>query len=384
MALNPPVVAPLTGGKLQTTTNVVASQSYADASPTDQLFFAWGNFDLKDGAPDPAHLTNPVTFPINANQVCDGTATMWTMIQDHLQNIAYSDTAIVTIDNSGNTLGAATLTAVDKSDPAKGMTVVFTGKPTNVDFNLGMLDRARISWTIYNEDGTPAPGNSADSPYVKEVVSLNNDNGYSRPGNVPTYTTTVAPAPVGKQYVLLVYLVVQAYAPRTDTNGNKYPQCGQTFRSAPARATGDDLFGPDTDTVPAPLYTNAQNGILDLSQFTGDIPLTIPQTPLISEDYALFTGSGKDAQSQSVPAARWTVNNGFNVLKTPYTGATIPRSFVDAVPDGGSYTISYTAQKINKTSPTTTVTIKKGGTPPPDASVGQLFGWGNSTFDVLG
>lgn len=379
MSLNAPVVAPLQNGKLQQKANVVASQNYVDPSPTDVLYLYWGNNLPSMGAPEKNNLTNPVPFPIASNMVCDGSVTVWCSIEDKAGNIAYSDTNTLTIDKSGNTLAPATLAAVDKNAPAKGMTVSFSGKPTEVTFSLVMTNPAQITWTIYNANGTPVDNVPDHNPYVRNIPFLT-DGGFN--SGTSTYTTTVTPVPVGTQYVELVYSVTQSYT-RGAGDGTAYPRSVQIFNSAKVTATGNDLFNPAVASIPAPLFTDASNNTLDLSQVAGDIKVTIPQTPSIVQDSITFTGSGKDAGGNTAIGSGWVTNNIYTVATTPFNGAAIPRAYVERVPDGGSYTIFYTSRNTGLTSASTTVTIKKGGTPV-IGTAGILFGWGNADSGVLG
>lgn len=365
-----PVVGPLDNNQLTTDVDVRVTVNYADVGSCDAVHVRWGTYPMLDtDGPTP---DDPVaSIPVPPCHICDGHVVVWFSAQDELGNIAYSDPLPLSIETGGKKLlRAASVEPVDADAPAGGMRVTV---PESLEFALTLDagDLLTVYWDIYLPPGD-APQRSSQRDF--RLAQSAGACGFTTPPLIPV--------PKDPQFVVVYYSVLKAIAAGTDSAGVGYPHSEQMFRSQSVTKHVQDLWpGSPSPMFPAPLFLDAVDGVIDLAVVTGDVRIEIPSTDAIRDVLVTFYGDGKDpGTGAAYPGSHWQ-SAPVVVPQTPYNGTPVPRRYVEAVPDGGTYVVYYIARAA-ASAMSEAVTIRHGSRPP-SGDTGSLWGWGDSAWGTL-
>ncbi len=317
-----PIVEPLQQGKpLQVYRDVSVGIVYADVGYNDRVQLRWG-VALSQSAVVDRNAPAP-KLAIPSAQICDGSATVWYSIEDAIGNLSFSTVVDVQIETGTQRLVAPEVTAVDPSRPDQGMAVKVPDSPA-FGLSLRKGDVVTVFWVIWTTDG-----------------SCSYSKGCAVTGDGTTIFSPLSPAPAEGQYATVHYQVKRILAADPGQDA-RTPQRTQTFLSGSRQVTYRDLW-PDFCSVPAPVFTQAVAGALDLNALAGKpVALKIPATPDIANMNVTFHGQGY-APGSATPIAGsvWDSGNVF-VDRTPYVyNNAVPYRNLQTVPDGGRYVVHY-------------------------------------------
>ncbi|WP_233236284.1 hypothetical protein [Bordetella sp. LUAb4] len=366
MPLAAPTISPVTPyGVLETYDGVTATAQVHDQGANDVTSMHWGCFEPISstvGKPN-----DPIAIP--SPQVCNGTVEVWYLGGDAIGNTSYSAVASVNTQDTSHFLPAPTL-APSGSTPAEGMEVTVSVKVAfNPSLKLVAGDNIKLTIELYE---ITKPG--------WRLIRTATHNYPVESGGDSMTMHGVTPSPSASQGIITYF-----HLEKTASGQGPQPRRYQAFLSATKQQFGSEWYPPTPKELPAPVFTDAQNGVLNLITLPAgqDVGLKIPSTAVItSTSVVQIHGWGTDQEGKAIAAANWQSAPITSIVATPYTGTPIPRDRVNAVPDQGHYFAQYTVDG-NEDSPPTAVQIKNVSGPAP-GQTGSLWGWGSTDSGVLG